>query len=109
MAKDAKIRMYLPEGTKALKNIGFTSPDRDIIDAPYEVLGVHTKKDRYGDSRTWVPIVIHDADKDLSAMFEGCILVGFADSPVKDDLGIDESLLVTWTAGSTEPSFRKGK
>lgn len=105
--ENSKVRRYLPEGTKALKNIGFTSPDSSIIDAPFEVLGVFTKKDRYGNMRTWVPIVIHDKEKDLSAMFEGCVLAGFEKSPVLDDMGIDESFLVTWDTGSLEPAFQK--
>jgi len=103
--ENSKVRRYLPEGTKALKNIGFASPESDITNAPFEVLGVFTKKDRYGSQRTWVPIVIQDKEKDLSAMFEGCVLAGFEKSPVRDDMGIDESLRVSWNTGSTEPVF----
>ncbi|HUX57369.1 MAG TPA: hypothetical protein VMV77_10370 [Bacteroidales bacterium] len=105
--ENSKVRRYPPEGIKALKNIGFASPDSNIIDAPFEVLVVFTKKDRYGNQRTWVPIVIHDKEKDLSAMFEGCVLAGFEKSPVRDDMGIDESLLGTWNTGSMEPFFQE--
>lgn len=103
----SKTKKYLPKGTKALKNSGFNPPSNDIIDASFDVMGVYTKKDRNQNTRTWVPIVIHDKDKDHAHMFEGCVLAGLDASPVAEDLSIDESMVVTWKAGEREPRFRK--
>lgn len=91
-----------------MKSNGFSAPTEDIVDASYDVLGVYTKKDRNGNNRTWVPIVAHTDKKDISFMFEGCVLAGFENTCVGEDLVINESMKMSWAAGEREPKFRKG-
>lgn len=100
----------MPKGIKAVKAIGLSGrPSEDIVNGTFECVQVIEKVDRNGNRRVWVPLVFFGEKKNFSKLFEGSALAGLDNSPVVDDngkLGIDESMVVTWTAGMQEPAFK---
>ena len=104
MKTDSRVRYYVPEGTKAVKNHGFTAPDVDLIKVPYRA--GRPGKGRNDSARSFVSIVAESEEKAFVFMFDCAVLMGLENSPVGKDRGIDESMLMTWKAGDREPAFR---
>ena len=107
MSVKSVIKHWLDGSLKPSKNLGFNDkPNVDVIDAPYEVLFVSSKK-----NGTFVGIKIYHENGSFRRVFNAEELIGLDTSPCvgKDNkYGIDESMLVTWTYGMNEPSFNPG-